>query len=199
MIRRVARLIRGVYRKSVFFIARGGFFEKLRSKKLGKKIVVGSNFWAWKGARVGGNVVIGDDCTLHRYASIGGMTGEVVLGDRVSLGSYNRIIAGGRVTIGDDVLFADHVRIVSTEHIYEDINRPIWMQGNRDGDISIGEGTWSGMDVTILMGTTIGRNCVIGAGSVVKGIFPDYCVIAGNPAKVIKKYNQKTNTWEKVH
>ena len=49
-----------------------------------------------------------------------------------------------------------------------------------------GEGCFLGMNSIILKGTVLGKNVVVGAGSVVHGIFPDNCIIAGNPAKVIK-------------
>ena len=52
--------------------------------------------------------------------------------------------------------------------------------------VFIGEGCFLGMNSIILKGTVLGKNVVVGAGSVVHGIFPDNCVIAGNPAKVIK-------------
>lgn len=60
----------------------------------------------------------------------------------------------------------------------------------RKAPIVIGENTFVGMNCIILKGTTIGKNCIIGAGSVVHGSYPDNCVIAGNPAKIIK-YNNK--------
>ena len=51
----------------------------------------------------------------------------------------------------------------------------------------------------IQSGTILGKQCIVGANSVVRGQFPDYCVIAGNPAKIIKKYNFNTRKWEKYH
>lgn len=54
------------------------------------------------------------------------------------------------------------------------------------------------MNATILAGSKIGRNCVIAAHSVVKGDFPDCCVIAGAPARIVKVYNSSTGAWEKV-
>jgi acetyltransferase-like isoleucine patch superfamily enzyme len=61
--------------------------------------------------------------------------------------------------------------------------------------ISIGEGTWLGLHSVILPGTHIGKNCVVGANAVVKGIFPDYCVIAGVPAKIVKQYDLDSERW----
>jgi acetyltransferase-like isoleucine patch superfamily enzyme len=48
-----------------------------------------------------------------------------------------------------------------------------------------------------MSGVKIGRHCVIAAGAIVVKDVPDYCVVGGNPAKILKKYNQITNKWEK--
>ena len=55
------------------------------------------------------------------------------------------------------------------------------------GPIKVGNNTYFGVHCTILPGSTIGSNCVIGAGSVVRGVIPDNSVVMGNPAKVIMK------------
>ena len=49
-----------------------------------------------------------------------------------------------------------------------------------------------------MAGTKLGKQCVVGANSVVRGEFPDYCVIVGAPARVVKKYNPDTKIWEAV-
>ena len=65
--------------------------------------------------------------------------------------------------------------------------------------VNIGNNVFIGEKATILMGTNIGDNCIIGANSLVKGDFPSNSVIAGNPAKVIctleEYYNKQLNTW----
>lgn len=60
----------------------------------------------------------------------------------------------------------------------------------RRAPIVIGDNTFIGMNAIILKGTAIGRNCIVGAGSVVHGTFPDGVVIAGNPAKIIKSTSE---------
>ena len=62
----------------------------------------------------------------------------------------------------------------------------------------IGENCFIGMGAAIMPGTVLGKQCVVGANSVVKGTFPDCCVIVGSPAKIVKKYNQQTQIWEKI-
>ena len=96
---------------------------------------------------------------------------------------------GKHVTLEDNVLCADKVNIVAENHGYLDVTTPIREQPCVTGEIVVGEGSWLGINVTILAGTTIGKNSVVGANSVVKGKFQDYCVIAGNPAKVVKRFD----------
>lgn len=54
------------------------------------------------------------------------------------------------------------------------------------------------MGAAIMAGTVLGKQCVVGANAVVKGTYPDYSVIAGVPAKIIKRYNAQSGLWEKV-
>ena len=65
-------------------------------------------------------------------------------------------------------------------------------------DVYVGDGTWIGEKVIILPGTSVGKKCVIGAGSIITKDVPDYCMAVGNPARVIKKYNTDTGVWEKT-
>ncbi len=72
-----------------------------------------------------------------------------------------------------------------TQHYFDDIETPIKDQGGEFEKITIGEDCWIGNGALIM--ANIGKKCVIGAGSVVTHDVPDYSIVAGNPAKVIKK------------
>ena len=65
------------------------------------------------------------------------------------------------------------------------------------GGVSIGDDTWIGTNVVIVGTVEIGKHCVIGANRVVTHDIPDYCVAAGSPCKVLKRYNMVTREWEK--
>ena len=93
------------------------------------------------------------------------------------------------------MLFADHISLIANEHNYKDTKIPIMNQGCIKKPIFIGNGTWIGINATILGGTEIGKNSVVAAGAIVKGKFPDYCVIGGIPAKILKQYYPEENTW----
>lgn len=62
------------------------------------------------------------------------------------------------------------------------------------GEVKVGEGTWIGAGTTVIQGIHIGKDCFIGAGSVVVKDIPDGCLCYGNPARVIRKFNQNTNS-----
>jgi acetyltransferase-like isoleucine patch superfamily enzyme len=74
--------------------------------------------------------------------------------------------------------------LTDQNHAYEDLDVPI----GRQFPVSIGSGSWLGAGAIVLPGARIGRNVVIAAGSVVRGVIPDRCVVAGVPARVIREH-----------
>lgn len=138
---------------------------------------------------VGSDVIICDNCRLLAC------DGKIAIGKNVQIGDYNYITGQGNVTIEDNVLFASNVSIIANGHNYKNINVPIMQQGEIPKKVIIGAGSWIGINVTILGESVIGKNCVVAAGSVVKGEFPDYCVIGGIPAKVLQSFDSKKGEW----
>ena len=86
------------------------------------------------------------------------------------------------IEIHSSVLIGPDVKIISANH--KDNNSILYKESS---NIKIGEGTWISANVVILPGTEIGKNCIVGAGSIVNKKFDDNCLICGNPAKFIKK------------
>lgn len=104
----------------------------------------------------------------------------------VHIGAINRIEIGDRVLVGSNVLI--------TDHDHGDTKResllipPMQRAHVSKGSVLIGDDVWIGENVSILAGTVIGKGCVIGANSVVRGRnIPDYCVVTGNPARIIQR------------
>ena len=92
------------------------------------------------------------------------------------------------IIIEDNVLLADGLRIYPSNHKFADTKKPIALQGDTNTrPVVIKSGSWIGANVIILPGVTIGRNSVVGAGSVVTKNIPDFVVAAGKPGKGIKK------------
>lgn len=123
----------------------------------------------------------------------------IVLEDNCHI-SYGTIIsAKNRIHVERDVLIAQHVIISDHNHSYEDITTPIINQGiTGNGKIRIGQGSWIGRGAAIICPRgelTIGRNCVVAVNSVVTRSIPDYSVVFGSPATVIKQYDPETRAW----
>jgi len=125
--------------------------------------------------------------------------GRIEIGDGAYLGHRVAIAACQEMFIGKDVVFADNVYITDLLHGYEDINLPIFKTPLVSaGPVVIEDQVWLGQRVSVMPNIRIGRHSVIGANSVVTKDIPPYCVAAGVPAKVIKKYNPNTCKWERV-
>lgn len=111
-------------------------------------------------------------------------------GENISLGenffaNFNlTILDEAKVTIGRNAFIGPNVSMYTACHPLEAAERNKGIEWAEP--ITIGDNVWIGGGVTILPGVTIGDNVVIGAGAVVTKSFPDNCVIAGNPARIIK-------------
>ena len=144
---------------------------------------------------IGSNVSIGINGSL--YCDAGGECPKIIIEDGACLNHGATIFAKKKITIRKNIVFAPNVYIADHSHEYRNIQMPIKYQGSTDvSEVEIGENCWIGINACILPGCKIGRNCVIGANSVVTRSFPSYCVIAGAPAQLIKKYNEQKKCWE---
>ncbi|MFC6152395.1 acyltransferase [Nocardioides yefusunii] len=112
----------------------------------------------------------------------------LVIGERCVIGARNTITAHSSITIGDDVWFGMDVFVSDANHGYQDPDTPVGLQFGRHDPVSIGSGSWLGHGVVVLPGTHIGRNVVVGAGSVVRGHVPDHSVVVGAPARVVRRH-----------
>ena len=110
------------------------------------------------------------------------------VGNRCVIGRGSHIVAHYSIEIGDDVFTGPYVYITDQNHGYDDPELPIGRQWPSNTAVSIGSGSWLGAGAIVLPGARIGRNVVVAAGSVVRGVVPDRCVVAGVPAKVVREY-----------
>lgn len=125
------------------------------------------------------------------------------IGDDCEMGEMTHIVAHESVTIGNNVLIASKCFISDTNHgIYHGDSpdspetppnrRPLTTKA-----VSIGNNVWIGENVVILPGSRIGDGCIVGANSVVPGkSYLEPCILAGAPARIIKKWNPATGTWD---
>ncbi|WP_052466566.1 acyltransferase [Beduini massiliensis] len=123
---------------------------------------------------------------------------SILIGENVSIGQNFHITSGGKLEIGKDVVISGNVFITNIDHEYQEINVPILEQKNKITSTVIGDNCFIGYGVSIQAGTKLGKQCIVGTNAVVRGEFPDYSVIVGVPAKIIKRYDFKQNKWISV-
>lgn len=139
--------------------------------------------------------VMGDYSVVEDYTIINNAVGDIVIGNHTRVGLGNTLI--GPVTIGDKVNLAQNVVISGLNHNFEDIDKPIAIQGVTTQQITIEDNVWIGANSVVLPGVHIGRHVVIGAGSVVSRDIPSYSVAIGTPARVVKQYDFEKKQWIK--
>lgn len=138
---------------------------------------------------------IGKRTTIEDFSVINNGVGDIFIGDNTLIGMGNVII--GPVTIGNNVIFAQHVVLSGLNHEYRDIHVPIVGQKVTVKPIVIEDDCWIAANSVITSGVTIGKHSVVAGGSVVTKDVPPYSVAAGNPAKIIRQYDPKTKNWER--
>lgn len=125
--------------------------------------------------------------------------GKVTIGDDVVISQNVHITSAANLEIGRSCLILGNVFITNIDHDYTEIGKHVVNQRIVIKETKIGDNCFIGMNAAIMAGTILGKQCVVGANSVVRGHFPDYCVLAGAPAKIVKRYNLDTQSWEKTN
>ena len=128
---------------------------------------------------------LGDYSVIESFACINNAVGDVIIGDHTRVGLHNTII--GPVEIGSHVNLAQGISVTALNHNFSDASKRIDEQGVSTTPVTIEDDVWIGANAVILPGVTIGEHCVVAAGAVVTKDVPPHSLVAGVPAKVIKK------------
>lgn len=129
--------------------------------------------------RVGVNCIVMPGCLINAPANLS-------LGDSAGIGFRSIINCDADVSIGGRVMMGSDVIIYTSNHIWDPVGRTYAGQGLDLAPVSIGEDAWIGSRAIILPGVSIGRGVTVAAGAVVTRDVPDYAVVGGVPARVIK-------------
>jgi acetyltransferase-like isoleucine patch superfamily enzyme len=172
-----------------------GFTAGDRVRRLGDgaclSFPVGAIFGeAW--IEIGDHTLVGERVSISAGMGPGvdlGPDSIVRIGRGCSIGRGSHIVGHQSIDIGDDVFTGPYVYITDQNHVYDDPDTPIGRQWPRNNPVVIGSGSWIGTGAIILPGTRIGRQSVVAGGAVVRGAFPDHSVIAGVPAKVVRRHS----------
>jgi acetyltransferase-like isoleucine patch superfamily enzyme len=124
--------------------------------------------------------------------------GKIIIGNNVAIAQNVHITSASNLAIGDNTTILANVFITNIDHDYQEIGVHVLDQKFLIKETTIGDNCFIGIGACIQAGTILGKQCVVGANSVVRGSFEDYTVIAGIPAKPIKKYNFASQKWEKI-
>jgi len=126
----------------------------------------------------------GNNIIIKQHAYFGKGTG-IKIGDNSQIGEKSFI--GAYTKIGKDVIMAPEVLIWSFAHSFDRTDIPINQQGNTDiNPVTIGDDVWIGQRVIVMPGIKIGSHAIIGAGSIVTKNIPEWAIVAGIPAKIIR-------------
>ena len=166
-------------------------FKKINFNKYGSNnfIDLRTRFVNKKMISIGSNNFFGRYTIFYAIPSTFGSSVKISVGNNVYIGHHCSIHSISELIIEDHVVFSDYIYVSNVSHGTEliegaSIMEQPWVDS---GTVKIGEGTFVGHGAKILPGVELGKYCIVGAGSIVTKSFEDYSVIAGNPAKLIRK------------
>ena len=153
---------------------------------------------------IGDNVVVDDQCCLDakgttnrgielqdgvfvgRNTILSCKNGDIVLEQEANVGFNVEVFSAARVRVGARTLIAAYTYLVGGDHLYDRTDIAVLHQGRTARGIDVGENCWLGAHVVVTDGAQLGRDVIVGAGSVVIGDVAPFHIVAGSPARVIR-------------
>jgi lipopolysaccharide O-acetyltransferase len=155
--------------------------------------------------KIGDHFTSGFGCRIEAYPLDNNTDFTLSIGNNVQINDYVHISAVHSVSIGNNVLMASKIYISDCTHgsysgdeADSHPNTPPNKRPLSFKKVIIKDNVWLGEFVTVLPGVTIGKGTIVGANSVVSKSLPNNVIAVGSPAKVIKRYNNNTQKWEKA-
>lgn len=149
----------------------------------------------WKNVRIGPATIISEGTWLN-VNDRASDAASILIGANCFIGRRNFLSSGQLVKIGDYCLTGVDCHFLGADHIHTTPFVPYIVTGTTPGGaIEIGPNCWLGSSVTVLKGLHIGFGSIIGAASVVTRNIPPMSIAAGNPARVLKRFDVRQNVW----
>lgn len=185
---RVSRILRIVSSKfkSLFLFGTLSKVHLGRNVKVeGKNIFIGNGTSIMDNSTIRGNIIVGNNVFIHENVLLRSFNYSISIGDNTTINNNTCILS--QCKIGGNVSIAPNVVIVGANHVFSDKSQLIKSQGSTSVGIIIEDDVWIGANASVLDGVVIGKGSIIAAGAVVTKDVPEYCVVAGVPAKIIKE------------
>lgn len=191
-------------------VVQSRIIPRIRGRLLSHKLAgAGKHFTVSKAVKIfhPDRISFGDYCDIGEgvvfaplcYSGGKKYPSNIKVGNNVHFGTQDRIASMNEVIIEDDVLFAAFVHVTDHSHEYRKVGLPIREQSvYSKGPVHIMRGAWLAFGCHVLSGVTVGECSVVAANSVVTKDVPAYSVVAGNPARIISRYNFETQCWERA-
>lgn len=160
-----------------------GQFERSQFKRIGQRVIFEPGVLVFhpENIEIGNNVYVGHNTILKGYH-----LGRMVIGDGTWIGQQCFLHSAGDLIIGTNVGIGPGVRIITSYHAEEGIDKPILHSRIEFARVTIEDDCDIGLGAIILPGVTVGRGTQVGAGAVVTQDVRPYAVVAGVPAKILR-------------
>lgn len=209
MLNKILKLLNlPLYEKYNFLVMQIAKFKtqvlyKKSFKNIGKKTII-KNPMLLKNVNnisVGNNVFIRDHARIEclEIKDSQKFNPNLIIEDGVSIEQRCHITVLDTLTISRNTLISFDVSIQDSDHEYENLDLPVALQPLKVSKTCIGENCFIGSGAKIQAGTILGKHCIVGTNAVVRGIYPDYSVIVGIPAKIVKRYDLEIKQWRKTN
>lgn len=146
-----------------------------------------------------GGVTIFDSARIDCYPIPDKPLPEIHIGENTFINYSFTVLCAEKIIIGKNCMFASNVFVSDENHGTAINGGPYLKQPLSTKPVEIGNNVWLGEKVIVLPGVKIGDNAVIGAGSVVTHDIPKNSMAVGNPAQIIKIWNEENRTWEPIN